>query len=116
MTTNNSTTTTNNIDPPSSQTPTLTITTTLLQNELSSINRVSHKLAITPSTKLQKILSILLPKLLTKVGKLNTDMKEYKFCNVVLVMVVVVRSARVLILPQIIPVTAMVTALTAAKQ
>lgn len=47
-----------------------------LQNEFSTLDRVSHRLAMTdPGAPLQKVLSLLLPRLLSRIGK-NDDAKR----------------------------------------
>ena len=51
-------------------------TLTTLQTELSSLNRVSHKLAMTePGPQLERVLNLLLPRLLSRIGK-NDDAKK----------------------------------------
>ncbi len=62
--------------PPSENSTTLQSTLTDLQSELSTLNRVSHRLAMTDAgPPLEKVLNLLLPRLLSRIGK-NDDAKK----------------------------------------
>jgi len=60
---------------------TLKTTLTDLQSELSTLNRVSHRLALTDAgPALEKVLNLLLPRLLSRIGK-NDDAKTSNRSN-----------------------------------
>eukprot|EP00986_Skeletonema_menzelii_P006110 scaffold2309_cov133-Skeletonema_menzelii.AAC.1 len=50
-----------------------------LQTEQTTLNRVSHRLAMTdPGPALEKVLSLLLPRLLSRIGKNDDARKKHK--------------------------------------
>lgn len=58
-------------------TPSLQEVQTKAVNDLSQLNRVSHKLALTEGSQLEKVLSLLLPRLLMRVGSNHALQQEY---------------------------------------